>query len=44
MTAKRTVLAALTREWLVDVAYACDADFGPTGMSRNELLDPPARP
>jgi len=39
MSAKRTVLESLTRQRLIDLAYAFDADFGPTGLSKDKLID-----
>jgi len=35
MTAKRVVLETLTRKRLIELAYAFEVDFGPTGMSKD---------
>ncbi len=43
MSAKRMVLESLTRKRLIELAYEFDADFGPTGMSKYDLIDELAR-
>ena len=43
MSAKRAVLQSLTRRQLIELAYGFDADFGPTGMSKYDLIDELAR-
>ena len=43
MSVKRTVLDCLTRKRLIDLAYAFDADFGPTSLNKDELVDELAR-
>jgi len=43
MSAKRTILESLTKRRLVELAYAFEADFGSTGLSKAELVDGLAR-
>ena len=43
MSAKRQILESLTRQRLIDLAYAFEADFGPTTLSKDELVDALAR-
>ena len=39
MSVKRTVLEALSRNRLIDIAYEFDAGFAPTGMRKAKLVD-----
>ena len=39
MTAKRAVLESLTRKRLIELAYAFEVGFGPTGLSKDRLVD-----
>ncbi len=43
MSAKRTVLESLTRKRLIELAYEFEADFSPTGLNKDELVDELAR-
>ena len=43
MSVKRRTLESLTRTRLVELAYEFDADFGPTGLSKDDLIDELAR-
>jgi len=43
MSTKRTVLESLTKQRLVELAYAFEVDFGPTTLSKDELVDELAR-
>ena len=39
MSVKRTILGSLSRKRLIELAYAFEADFGPTGLSKDDLID-----
>ena len=43
MSAKRTVLESLTRKRLIELSHHFEADFAPTGMNKDELVDELAR-